>query len=255
MKLPAHFRFSWTVTTVSVTLALVMLWCSNWQWRRYHEKKALVATYEAMDTAIALPFPASGTTTEDFASVLDRKVSVSGTWDYDHQFVVTNRRNADGPGHWLMTPLRLDGSPAAVLVSRGFIPFEDRDPASWEKYRFAPTGQFQAVVKRAQSKKLLGPGNPDPAPGQSIAPVWYFVEAERAAERLPYPLITPVFLQHLGPPPSGRYPEQSISIEVPPQVHFGYTIEWILLALATLAIGLAIQAWPWRRKASTRFDP
>ena len=48
-----------------------------------------------------------------------QRVTATGTFDGDHQFVVRNRNNGDDRGYEIVTPLRT--ATGAVLVDRGFI--------------------------------------------------------------------------------------------------------------------------------------
>lgn len=241
-----HFRFSAKITTICVFLAGVMLWCSSWQWERYKEKKALIATYVADAAVTPTDFPMGEVSEEEVRDLQDRRVRVRGTYDFDHQLIVTNRKHASGPGHWLFTPLRLEGSESRVMVSRGFIPFADLKPQDWTKYNFSENEELDAVVKPNVEPQLFGPENPDVGPTEPFQTRWFYPEITKMARQLPYPVITSVYLQRIGAPPHGQFPAQSILVEVPPSTHFGYTIEWILLAIATLLGGFAVQAFPRR---------
>lgn len=245
-----RFRFSPKITTICVLIAGVMLWCSNWQWNRYLAKSELVETYAENYSAEPLPFPPKLNGEDPYESVTHRRVRLSGTYDYERELIVTNRKHASGPGHWLLTPLKLEGSDRYVMVSRGFIPFADRQLDSWGQYRGPDQETLDGVVQPAKKKKFLGPSNPTVGPNEPYQTIWYYPEISKMAIQLPYPVIEEVFVQRIGGLPDKEFPAQSISIAVPPQTHFGYTIEWILLALATLGIGFLLQAFPRKRAAA-----
>lgn len=229
-----------------------MVWASSWQWERYLKKVELVKTYEEHSESPPLELPlASG----EFESVYDRKVKVRGTFDYSRQVIVTNRKEVSGPGHLLLTPLKLNGSDKRIIVSRGFIPFEDREPQQWEKYNFDENVEIFGVVKPSVDSMLFAPSNPDVDLDKPLARIWYFPEISKMARQLPYPVVSDIYLQKIGAPPKGEFPSEYIRIEVPPQTHFGYTIEWAVLAVVTLLIGLIMQVMPKRRKASVLFEP
>ena len=69
---------------------------------------------------------------------------------------------------------------------------------------------------------------------------------------LPYPTLETVFIQRLGGTALGRYPEESVQIQVPPSTHFGYTFEWGILAVVTLTAGFLLQAFPFRNPYRTQ---
>jgi cytochrome oxidase assembly protein ShyY1 len=142
----------------------------------------------------------------------------------------------------------LDSSDRSIIVSRGFIPFADRTPESWTKYNFEPRDSFDAVLKKSISPHSLGPSNPETGPGREYERMFFFEEIPKMAAQLPYPVFSEIYVQRIGAPSSGEFPAQAISIEIPPSTHFGYTIEWALLALATLSAGFLVQAFPRKRR-------
>ena len=247
---PETFRFSLKITTITVGLAIVMVFLSNWQWERYKAKVILVEAYRQNDTADAIPFNKEGRVSEDFENLVDKKIMVSGKYDYAHQLIVTNKKYSTEdfstqPGHFLMTPLILDGSDTAVMISRGFIPFTDLTPETWQKYNFEPaTETLTGVLKNSITPMLLGPKNPSVGGEELFQSKFFYEEVAKMAKQVPYPVITPVFIQRLGQPPTGKYPAPAVSVEVPPSTHKGYTIEWAFLAVCSLVIGYILQAFP-----------
>lgn len=228
---------------------------SVWQWQRYQYKVALLASYE--DNAVApaidlLSHAIPEGSNAPLSELIHKKVRVAGRFDLEQQIVITNRKDGFGPGHILFTPLRLKGRNDAILVNRGFIPFKDREPESWSQYDEPGEVEFDAVVQSSRERWTFGPENPEPKPGHSR--IWYFEEVPRVAQRLPYPVLTGVFLERLFPAERKRqsnppiYPSEAVTVQVPPSTHFGYMIEWALLAFFTLVVGLALQIWPRRTR-------
>ena len=251
LKLPATFRFSIKITLFAVIVILISLRSSWWQWTRYLEKTALIATYQENSVSPVTRFPLQGTSPEEFAPYINRKVRVRGKYDFNHQMIVMNRIHASGPGYWLLTPLKIEGRPESIIVSRGFIPYSESSSESWSKYNFTETEEFDAVVQPGiRPLSFLSPANPDVGPGLPWVSKWKYPETEKIAAQLPYPLLTAVYLQRVGGPPTGTFPAESISIQVPPSTHFGYTIEWCLIALVTGVIAFLLQAFPRTRKQS-----
>lgn len=247
----SNFRFSPTITAVCVSLACVMVWASTWQWERYLKKVELVKTYGEHSKSLPLELPLD---TGEFESVFDRKVKIRGTFDYEKQVIVTNRKEVSGPGHLLLTPLKLEDSDKRIIVSRGFIPFEDREPKDWEKYNFEENVEIYGVVKPSVDSMLFAPSNPDANLQKPFARIWYFPEIGKMAQQLPYPVVSEIYLQKIGAPPKGEFPSEYIRIEVPPQTHFGYTIEWAVLAVVTLLLGFIMQVMPKRRATRVVFE-
>lgn len=148
-----------------------------------------------------------------------------------------------------MTPLILRDSTRAIMVCRGFIPFADRTPQSWEKYnRTAGEVTVDGVVKPSVPARMIGPRNPHVQSATQFERIWLFPEIEKIAMQFPYPLINNIFLQQIGSASPGEFPAETRVIDIPPSTHFGYTIEWIVLACVTLLIGFSLQAFPSRRR-------
>jgi len=243
-----NFRFSPKTTIVCCSLAAVMLWCATWQWSRYKEKVELVETYSQHSTVAPLALPAPEATEGKFEAVMHRRIRVRGRYDLDRQMIITNRKNAEGPGYLLVAPLQLEDSKHHVLVSRGFIPFEDRSANDWRKYDVTEVVELDGVAQPPKTEGLLAPSNPDTGEGDEFARKWLYPELAKMAKQLPYPVYTQLYLQKLGGPAAGRYPEQAVRISVPPSTHYGYTIEWCILATITLAIGFILQILPKRMR-------
>jgi cytochrome oxidase assembly protein ShyY1 len=74
--------------------------------------------------------------------------------------------------------------------------------------------------------------------------LWFFEECAKIGKQLPYPLVSSVFVQQLGGPPEGEFPKEAVSIQIPPSTHFGYMLEWALLAILTLTLGIGLQLLP-----------
>ena len=245
----SEFRFSLSMTVASAVLAAVMFWAATWQWERYHEKTALIATYQADAAVTPLPFPKVAASKDEYLRLRDRRVRLRGRYDFDHQVIVTNRMHRSGAGHLLLTPLQIEGTDLHVIVSRGFIPFEDRAPDTWRKYNIAEHEELDAVVKQSAEQRSFGPRNPAVGDGAEFASIFFFPEISKITKQLPYKVISDIYLQRLGNPPVGEFPAESILVEVPPSTHYGYSIEWCLLGLATLTIGFLLQAFPRKKRA------
>lgn len=264
-----RFKFSLKITLISVTLSSLMFWASSWQWSKYHLKTDLLASYASNSTTPPIAFaaerflvsqsseglPDPDLIKQDRAAVAElrfRKVHLRGHFDLLHQVAVTNRKDKDGPGHVLLAPLVLDSNSRVVWISRGFIPFVDREPKSWGKYDEAGTVEFDGVVQEAIAPSLLGPSNPEVSSSEPPPRLWFFEEIAKLNRMLPYPAIESVFVQRLGSTALGRYPEESVQIQVPPSTHFGYTIEWALLGSLALVAGFLLQAFPFRNPYRAR---
>lgn len=122
------FRF-WLLTVAALAVALVTASLGAWQLSRAAQKRDIQAAVNARqhmatlggdDLMLARP--------EGVAALLHRSVQLQGQWLPEATVYLDNRQMQRRPGFWVLTPLRLRGSHAVVLVQRGWVPrnFQDR---------------------------------------------------------------------------------------------------------------------------------
>lgn len=117
----------WIATAATAVGVLATLALGTWQLGRGSEKDALA---EAMLRREVAPEVAVRELLDaDPDRFLHRRVVVRGTWDAGHTVFLDNRQMRGIPGFYVVTPLKLEGSPRSVLVQRGWVQrnFERRD--------------------------------------------------------------------------------------------------------------------------------
>lgn len=111
----------WLLTLAAALALGATLAAGAWQLGRARQKIALEASVAErkrlppVDAAALL-----GAT--DTARLFHRKVSLRGHWMAGHTVFLDNRQMRGQPGFYVVTPLRLEGGDAAVLVQRGWVP-------------------------------------------------------------------------------------------------------------------------------------
>ena len=229
-----------------VALALVGLFVSLgfWQLRRLHEREAYNALLEARLVAEPQPFVqlveqfslSSPPSAED--SVLYRRASVSGRFDGANEVLLRTRALDGQPGYHVLPPLRL-GSGRALLVDRGWVPFElDTPPIRQAAPPAAPvtlTGIVQPAQRPLEGGLMnrLGLVQRDPAEGELDAV--FYVDPARIERQLPYRL-EPVFLelQSQTPTQPGRLPIPPEAPDLTRGSHLSYALQWFSFALIGL---------------------
>ena len=182
-------RLAFAATALIAFAGLLAL--GTWQLERRSWKLDLIARVDARVHAAPVEAPVgAGPTTKDDEY---RRVRATGHFLHDRETLV-QAVTALGSGFWVITPLqRADGQ--VVLVNRGFVPPEAREPAA----RGATAAQGEAVV--VGLLRLTEPGGGflrtnEPAAGrwfsrdvQAIAaargiqrPAAYFIDLEAEAE-------------------------------------------------------------------------
>ena len=234
------FTRKWILATLLVCLgAALCIRLGIWQLDRLSQRR--VFNNQVISMRALPPFDLNASTDASTLTSMEyRAVSVRGTYDFANQVALLNQYHDSVLGYHLLTPLRLaDGR--AILVDRGWIPADgNKTPQGWSRYDAAAPAEVQGVMRLGVTKTPFG-GRADPAlaPGQSRLDFWNFVNLDRLAAQIPYPIL-PVYIQpnpvaNDATPPIPYQPEIDLS-EGP---HLGYAFQWFTFA-TILLIGYTI---------------
>lgn len=207
-----------------VAIALLVA-LGTWQVHRLFWKLDLIASVDARVHAAPVPAPGpaawAGITAE---ADQYRHVSVRGTFDNTRATAVQAVTEA-GPGFWIVTPLHTEAG-TTVLVDRGFVPTDRRDPAT------RPAGQRQGPVEVVGLLRVTEPGGAflrsnDPADDR-----WYSRDVAAIAARrgLTGP-VAPYFIDADATPNPGGLPVGGLTVVAFPNNHLVYAVTWFALAL------------------------
>lgn len=213
-----------------------MLIAAKWQWTRYHEKNLLVEQYHNHEKSKPILLISDQNGQLDLSPYLHQKVEIKGEYDFNTQVAVTNRRHRLGTGHWLLTPFKPNDAKKEIIISRGFIPYEDREESSWAKYS-RPTENIVGVVQKTVSKR----SSFSPSAKMPFPKLYLYPDLLMISEDLKHNIDTGYYIQSISEPIFKDYPSTDISIDVPPSTHFWYTFEWIALSFLTSLIAFLIQ--------------
>jgi hypothetical protein len=152
-RLPLYGKWLWATLAVVLGLALLIR-LGFWQLDRLAERRAANAHLVAQ-----LEMPPLNLTGQPLApaGVDLRRANVRGSYDFAQEMVLRNRAFDGAPGVHLITPLRIAGSDTAVLVDRGWIPYDQALP-DYRKVYDQPVGRAwtsgSASTSRAFSNKF-----------------------------------------------------------------------------------------------------
>lgn len=157
-----------------------------------------------------------------------RRVRLTGTFLHDRETLV-QASTAIGTGFWVLTPLRVaDGS--LVMVNRGFVPPEQRDPASRGGVPIS-TVTVTGFLRMSERDGFF-PRRNDPA-----ADRWFSRELPAIAAARGLGAVAPYFVDADAGPP-GAWPVGGLTVIAFPNSHFVYAVTWYGLALmVALAAG------------------
>lgn len=205
----------------------VLVYLGQWQAGKADRREAEIAQHTARAGLAPL---AIGGQRVDASALQDRPVVVRGSFESAGQFYVDNRQEAGQPGVHVVTPLRIAGSEARILVNRGWVP--------WTQGRRVlpvvevPAGEVLvhgvATVPVNKSFFLM------PERAENLPRLWQRLDVERFAGESAFPVQPVVILQDPDASPGAPVrhwpaPEDRVA------KHRSYALQWYAMAVALAA--------------------
>lgn len=217
---------------LSLAAALALLGAAGfaglgiWQLQRLGWKLALIERVEARVHAPAVAAPGP----DRWAAVAGeeyRRVRLTGRFLSERETLVQAVTERGG-GFWVLTPLR-DAAGFTVLVNRGFVPPERRDPASRAS---TPAGEVSVtgLLRLTEPKGGFLRAN-DPDGGR-----WYSRDVGAIAQaRALGGAVAPYFVDADDTPNAGGFPIGGLTVLRFANNHLVYALTWFGLALMLCA--------------------
>lgn len=242
---PARTRRVWPLLLASGIVLAILLVLGTWQVERLAWKEGLLA--EIAERTAAAP--------EDLATVETRfretgdveywPITVSGTFEHagERHFFATY---AGQSGYNVYTPLRLaDGR--ALLVNRGFVPFELKDAAKRGEGQVAGPVTITGLARNPLAAKpsVVVPDN-DPA-----ANIFYWKDRDTMASSVGLATgdgLVPFFVDAGPGRAPGGWPVGGVTIIDLPNNHLQYAVTWYGLAFALVGV-VGYWLWNGRRRS------
>jgi surfeit locus 1 family protein len=203
-----------------VVAGLVAL--AAWQLHRRAWKLDLIARVEARVRAAPTPAPGPGRWAGLSAAGDEyRRVTATGGWIADRSTLV-QAVTALGGGYWVLTPLARDDG-TTVLVNRGFVPADRRDPASWP-----PSPGRVAVVGLL---RMPEPGGAFLRSNDPAADRWFSRDVAAIAASRGLSAVAPYFIDAEREPGGGTLPIGGLTVIAFSNNHLLYALTWGTLAL------------------------
>ena len=221
----ARWKF-WLITCSTALAVLATLALGRWQLSRAGQRIAIQTSIEHQSALPALTGPML-LALADPASEINRSITLRGQWLAQHTVFLDNRQMNNKPGLYVLTPLKLEGSPAVVLVQRG-----------WVARNFIDRTQLPPIESPAGVVEIQGRLAPPPSTlyelgGPESGRLRQNLDMRAFGAELGLPLL-PVSVQQLGAASDGvlrDWPLASTGVDK----HYGYAFQWFALsALLTL---------------------
>ena len=218
----------------------------EWQLDRLHSRRDRNVSTVHNEEQPVRPYEQVFTSTITDADQWQR-VSATGTFDADHQYVLRYRSSGDTDGYEVVTPLRT--STGAVLVDRGIVSLANGAviPAVAPP---PPTGPVTVVghVRRDEQGKRSAR---DPVDGSMR-----LIDAQAIAATLPYPVADGyIGLLSVDPVQAGGFSPVTLP-EISDGPHFWYAVQWFMFAgIGLLGIVVFIRGDLRERRTGQRKTP
>ena len=219
MSIPPRLRL---FVVAALVAAAIFIRLGIWQLDRRQQRRAHNALVSSrLDSAAvdvrALP--------SDTALVRFRRVTITGSPDYDHEVLLGARTHHGSPGVFLLTPFHVPGRDTAIVVNRGWVYSPDGatvDESRWHDRDTTVVGYAEIM----------------PASGgvryQSHPRVVSAMSHATVSAAVPYP-VAYIYVVEAGD--STASPDRPARIGVPPLdegPHLNYAIQWFGFALVSV---------------------
>ena len=199
---------------IAATIAL-----GFWQWGRAEQKLAL---HEAMARQETLAPVGAVEAASGDPALLHRTVVLRGTWLPDRTVWLDNRQMNAVPGFYVVTPLRVEGSSAVVLVQRG-----------WAPRNFTRREALPPITTPTGTVEVRGRLAPPPAKlfafdAEESGPIRQNLDLARFRAETGLPLL-PLSVQQTGAASEGllrQWPQAGSGAEK----NYGYAFQWWAIA-------------------------
>jgi surfeit locus 1 family protein len=168
-----------------------------------------------------------------------RHVRATGTFLHNMEVPVhglLSQRGSALQGFYIFTPLRLQ-SGATVLVNRGFVPTDLRDPA---RRADSQPGEV-TVTGLVRAPEARGWFMPENQPGRNE---WFVRDVGQMAEARRLERVAPFWIDADAIPNATGWPRPGQTILAIPNNHLGYALTWFGIALTLVGV---FGAWAWGR--------
>jgi len=224
MRLFELLRFRPTLwpTLFTIPSLVILIGLGTWQVERLHWKENLIAERTTRSTGAPIPLPPESASPESYNF---SKTRVSGEFRHDKEMYLAARSLNGNVGYHVVTPLRLDDG-SAVLVDRGWIPIERKDPPTRQASESAGAVTLEGLLRGSQTQSWLVPDN------EPQNEIWFYVDIPAMAKWAGLDRVRPYFIEAGPAPNAGGYPIGGQSPIDLPNNHLQYAITWYSFAVS-----------------------
>ena len=235
----------WPATATLIALA-ILLALGVWQLERKAWKDSLIAQIEARahgepgEIAPEAQWPEWRAVEDEF-----RRVRLTGALLHHKEVPVhglmSAQRGSPVQGFYIFTPLRL-ASGAIVMVNRGFVPGDLRDPARRDETSLAGPVTVTGLVRAPETRGWFMPEN------RPERDDWFTRDLAAMARARSLERMAPFWIDLDPVPTATGWPRSGQTRLAIPNNHLGYALTWFGIALTLVGV---FGAWAWGRVHSS----
>ncbi|ACJ00986.1 SURF1 family protein [Rhodospirillum centenum] len=205
----------------------VLVGLGTWQMQRLAWKTALIDRIETRMAAAPVPLPARPDDPQDWDY---RPVLLTGRFDHAHELYLGPRVRAGQPGLHVLTPfVRADGQ-GTVLVNRGWVPADGRDPAGRADGLPAGTVTLAGVARVPPPRGWMQPEN---RPEENY---WFWIDLPAMEAATGAGGLAPLVVEAAAGPDAGVLPVGGQTVVTLRNNHLSYAVTWYGLAVTLAAM-------------------
>lgn len=229
------------IVFVAIPGVLILLALGSWQVQRLIWKNGVNEYRQAQSQSevVALPFQVA-----DVEAMLYRPVWLEGAFRHDQEMYLGARSYNGNSGYQVITPFERSDGGDALLVNRGWIPADRKEPARRADGQIAGTVRVEGLLTGSNLPGWLTPEN---VPGENF---WYWVDLSSLYDQAG---LAPLqYLVDAGPAANpGGYPIGGQTKTELRNEHLQYAVIWFALAACLSGITYLMQRGARRKMAES----
>ncbi len=221
------FRPTLLPTLVTLPMLIVLIGLGTWQVQRLQWKEDLIDRLRSRSTAAPVALPAGPLDREDMEF---QRIRITGVFDHANEFYLWKRSLNGQPGLNVLTPLTGSDGQGTVLVNRGWVPANLRDPAGRAAGQVEGPVSVEGIVRFADPKPAIADGD------RSDKNVWFRVDPAAMAAAAGLPPLPDHYIVSADRDVPGGFPVGGQWSVNQRNNHLQYAITWYTLAVALVVI-------------------
>ena len=235
------------LTALMLAAFAVLIGLGVWQLKRLHWKEGLIAEIETRTKGEPISLDQAIAIAREGRDPSYYRVKVEGRFDHAKELYLY--AVSEGRAGWhVITPLRTEDG-EVVLIDRGFVPDELRNPASRAQGELDGAVAVTGIVRVPETQGTFTPDN------EVGANRWFWRDLQAMARSIGAAEVAPFYLEAEKSDVPGGWPEGGQTRLELPNNHLQYAITWFLLAACLLVVYGALRSEPLPAKPSFRISP